>query len=249
MGAPEAFTATTDVGHFIAGQRVAGTSGRQQPVWNPTTGAVARQVALASVAEVNAAVAAARAAFPAWADTPPIRRARVMFKFLELLNQHRDALAHAITAEHGKVFTDAQGDSLTVDQLASSSGLLVPTDDGWMLTPAPDFNGEIVLQYEVRDGRGGVAPATRSVHFAPVNDAPIAVAAFEPPEAATGQPLLWRAPPDLFVDADGDPLVLAATMADGSPLPAWLSFDGDSATLSGTPPAAPVASSVPRTTW
>ncbi|HNJ83496.1 MAG TPA: aldehyde dehydrogenase family protein, partial [Piscinibacter sp.] len=84
MGAPEAFTATTDVGHFIAGQRVAGTSGRQQPVWNPTTGAVARQVALASVAEVNAAVAAARAAFPAWADTPPIRRARVMQKFLEL---------------------------------------------------------------------------------------------------------------------------------------------------------------------
>jgi malonate-semialdehyde dehydrogenase (acetylating)/methylmalonate-semialdehyde dehydrogenase len=55
-------------------------------------------------------VASAKAAFPAWADTPPIRRARVMFKFLELLNQHRDALAHAITAEHGKVFTDAQGE-------------------------------------------------------------------------------------------------------------------------------------------
>ena len=110
MGAPEAFTATTDVGHFIAGQRVAGTSGRQQPVWNPTTGAVARQVALASVAEVNAAVAAARAAFPAWADTPPIRRARVMLKFLELMNQHRDTLAAMITAEHGKVFTDAQGE-------------------------------------------------------------------------------------------------------------------------------------------
>ena len=110
MGAPEAFTATTDVGHFIAGQRVAGTSGRQQPVWNPTTGAVARQVALASAAEVNAAVAAARAAFPAWADTPPIRRARVMLKFLELMNQHRDTLAAMITAEHGKVFTDAQGE-------------------------------------------------------------------------------------------------------------------------------------------
>ena len=110
MGAPEAFTATTDVGHFIAGQRVAGTSGRQQPVWNPTTGAVARQVALASVAEVNAAVAAARAAFPAWADTPPIRRARVMQKFLELMNLHRDTLAAMITAEHGKVFTDAQGE-------------------------------------------------------------------------------------------------------------------------------------------
>jgi malonate-semialdehyde dehydrogenase (acetylating)/methylmalonate-semialdehyde dehydrogenase len=51
-----------------------------------------------------------KAAFPAWADTPPIRRARVMFKFLELLNQHRDTLAAMITAEHGKVFTDAQGE-------------------------------------------------------------------------------------------------------------------------------------------
>jgi malonate-semialdehyde dehydrogenase (acetylating)/methylmalonate-semialdehyde dehydrogenase len=55
-------------------------------------------------------VAAAQAAFPAWADTPPIRRARVMFKFLQLLNEHKDELAHMITAEHGKVFTDAQGE-------------------------------------------------------------------------------------------------------------------------------------------
>ena len=85
MGAPEAFTATTEVGHFIAGRAVAGSSGRKQAVYNPATGAVARQVALASEAEVNAAVAAAKAAFPGWADTPPIRRARVMNKFLELM--------------------------------------------------------------------------------------------------------------------------------------------------------------------
>src|ERR1700712_135963 len=110
MGATEAFTATTEVGHFINGRTVASTSGRRQPVWNPSTGAVARQVALGSVEEVNAAVAAARAAFPAWADTPPIRRARVLNKFLGLLNQHRDTLAAMITAEHGKVFTDAQGE-------------------------------------------------------------------------------------------------------------------------------------------
>ncbi|GAP35931.1 CoA-acylating methylmalonate-semialdehyde dehydrogenase [Piscinibacter sakaiensis] len=110
MGAPEAFTATTEVGHFIAGRAVAGRSGRRQPVYHPASGAVARQVALASVDEVNAAVAAAQAAFPAWADTPPIRRARVMQKFLELLNRHRDALAAIITAEHGKVFSDAQGE-------------------------------------------------------------------------------------------------------------------------------------------
>jgi len=110
MGAPEAFTATTDVGHFIDGQFCPSRSGRRQPVFNPSTGAVARQVALASVDEVNAAVASAKAAFPAWADTPPIRRARVMNAFLQLLMQHRDTLAAMITAEHGKVFTDAQGE-------------------------------------------------------------------------------------------------------------------------------------------
>ncbi len=98
------------IAHFIGGQVVPGTSQRQQDVFNPATGAVSGQVALANSADVSAAVAAAKAAFPAWADTPPIRRARVMFKFLELLNQHKDTLAHMITAEHGKVFTDAQGE-------------------------------------------------------------------------------------------------------------------------------------------
>ena len=79
-------------------------------MFNPASGTVTGKVALAGPADVAAAVAAAQAAFPAWADTPPIRRARVMFKFLELLNQHRDELAHLVTAEHGKVFTDAQGE-------------------------------------------------------------------------------------------------------------------------------------------
>ena len=110
MGAPEAFTATTEVGHFINGRAVPSTSGRRQPVYNPATGAVARLVALGSVDEVNAAVASAKAAFPGWADTPPIRRARVLNNFLQLLNQHRDTLAAMLTAEHGKVFTDAQGE-------------------------------------------------------------------------------------------------------------------------------------------
>ncbi len=114
MGAPEAFsaafTSSAEVGHHIGGKPVASRSGRRQPVWNPATGAIARQVALASADEVNSAVAAAQAAFPAWANTPPIRRARILNKFLELLNQHRDSLAAMITAEHGKVFTDAQGE-------------------------------------------------------------------------------------------------------------------------------------------
>ena len=110
MGATEAFTATTEVGHFINGRAVASTSGRRQAVYNPSTGAVARQVALASAEEVGSAVAAAKTAFPAWADMPPIRRARIMNNYLGLLVQHRDTLAAMITAEHGKVFTDAQGE-------------------------------------------------------------------------------------------------------------------------------------------
>jgi malonate-semialdehyde dehydrogenase (acetylating)/methylmalonate-semialdehyde dehydrogenase len=96
--------------HYINGKITAGGSDQTQAVYNPATGQVTGQVALANHHDVEAAVAAARAAFPAWADTPPIRRARVMFRFLELLNRHKGDLARAITAEHGKVFTDAQGE-------------------------------------------------------------------------------------------------------------------------------------------
>ena len=100
----------TPIDHYIAGQVVAGASGRTQDVFNPATGSVTGRASLANGAEVGKAVASAQAAFPAWADTSPLRRARVMFKFLELMNQHRDDLARLITAEHGKVFTDAQGE-------------------------------------------------------------------------------------------------------------------------------------------
>jgi len=101
---------TTAIQHFINGQVTAGESAQSQDVFNPATGRVTGRVSLASPADVDTAVEAAQAAFPAWADTPPIRRARVMFKFLELLNAHKDELAEAITKEHGKVFTDAQGE-------------------------------------------------------------------------------------------------------------------------------------------
>ncbi|MCO5337706.1 CoA-acylating methylmalonate-semialdehyde dehydrogenase [Delftia tsuruhatensis] len=103
-------TSFASIVHYVNGQRTAGASDRGQDVTNPATGQVTGRVALASRADVDAAVAAAKAAFPKWADTPPIRRARVLLRFLELLNQHKDELAHAITAEHGKVFTDAQGE-------------------------------------------------------------------------------------------------------------------------------------------
>ena len=103
-------TALPRIEHWIAGQARPGHSGHEADVFNPATGIASAKVSLASRDEVGQAVAAAQAAFPAWADTSPLRRARVMFKFLELLNAHRDELARMITAEHGKVFTDAQGE-------------------------------------------------------------------------------------------------------------------------------------------
>ena len=103
-------SALSTIDHFINGAIVAGLSGRRQPVYNPSTGAHARDVLLASASEIDSAVAAAKAAFPSWADTSPLRRARIMNAFLGLLQQNRDALAATITAEHGKVFSDAQGE-------------------------------------------------------------------------------------------------------------------------------------------
>ncbi len=100
----------TEIAQYIQGARTTGSGTRTQPVYNPATGAVSRKVRLGNAQDVDAAVASALSAFPAWADTPPIRRARVLFKFLELLNQNKDELAGLITAEHGKVFTDAQGE-------------------------------------------------------------------------------------------------------------------------------------------
>ncbi len=104
------YTQSSEVTHFIGGQRHAGQGTRTQAVFNPATGAVTRQLRLGTPEDVEAAVAAAQAAFPKWADTPPIRRARIMLKFLELMNQHRDELAAIITAEHGKVLSDAAGE-------------------------------------------------------------------------------------------------------------------------------------------
>ena len=94
---------------FIGGRDVAGT-GRSAPVFNPATGEQTGSVSLASTAEVNAAIAVARKAFPGWAATPPLRRARILNKFLRILEERTDELAAVITAEHGKVLSDAKGE-------------------------------------------------------------------------------------------------------------------------------------------
>jgi malonate-semialdehyde dehydrogenase (acetylating)/methylmalonate-semialdehyde dehydrogenase len=101
---------TTDIGHFIDGARSSGASGRTAPSYNPATGEQSGKVALASAADVGVAVAAAKRAFPFWAATPPLRRARILNRFLRLCEERTDALAAVITAEHGKVLSDAKGE-------------------------------------------------------------------------------------------------------------------------------------------
>ncbi|MFC5586378.1 CoA-acylating methylmalonate-semialdehyde dehydrogenase [Nitratireductor kimnyeongensis] len=99
-----------DFGHFIGGKRVAGTSGRSQNVMQPMDGSVRGSVALASAAELRAAVENAKAAQPAWAKTNPQRRVRVLMKFLELVHREYDELAELLAREHGKTIPDAKGD-------------------------------------------------------------------------------------------------------------------------------------------
>jgi len=101
---------TERVNHWINGQRVPGTSGRSGPVYNPATGETAREVDFASVEEVNAAVAAAKAAFPAWRATSISKRTEIMFRIRNLVEVHRKEIAAHLTAEHGKVPSDAQGE-------------------------------------------------------------------------------------------------------------------------------------------
>jgi malonate-semialdehyde dehydrogenase (acetylating)/methylmalonate-semialdehyde dehydrogenase len=104
---------TTDIRtlhHWVGGSDHAGTTERFSDVTDPATGAVTARLALASPADVEAAVAAAKAAFPGWRDTSLARRTQVLFAFRELLNARADELAALITAEHGKVLSDARGE-------------------------------------------------------------------------------------------------------------------------------------------
>ncbi|MFT5182518.1 MAG: malonate-semialdehyde dehydrogenase (acetylating)/methylmalonate-semialdehyde dehydrogenase [Alphaproteobacteria bacterium] len=96
--------------HWINGERVAGQSTRTSPVFNPAIGEQIAEVGLANAADVDSAVKAAQAALPAWSALPPIRRARFMFRYNELLLEHIDELAELISLEHGKTIDDAKGD-------------------------------------------------------------------------------------------------------------------------------------------
>jgi malonate-semialdehyde dehydrogenase (acetylating)/methylmalonate-semialdehyde dehydrogenase len=107
--AARAIDAPETVGHFIGGRKVTG-EGRSQDVFNPATGRAVRRVALADRTTVEAAIAAAEAAFPEWRATPPAKRARIMFRFRELLERHAGEVVALLTEEHGKVLNDALGE-------------------------------------------------------------------------------------------------------------------------------------------
>ena len=103
-------TTFNTITHFINGEHIDTQSGRYADVYNPALGQPVARVALGTTDDVNAAVAAASAAFPSWSATPPLTRARVLFKYLQLCQQHTDEFAALITREHGKTFADAQGE-------------------------------------------------------------------------------------------------------------------------------------------
>ncbi|MBU3868247.1 CoA-acylating methylmalonate-semialdehyde dehydrogenase [Streptomyces sp. 4503] len=98
------------VNHWIGGKTVEGATGAYGPVYNPATGAQDTQVALASVEEVDAAVATAKEAFRSWGTVSLSKRTAILYKYRELLDAHRDEIAELITAEHGKVHSDALGE-------------------------------------------------------------------------------------------------------------------------------------------
>src|SRR4029077_16309030 len=100
------------VKHWVGGEETGGVSTRTAPVWDPATGEQQAEVVLAEPADVDAAVAAARAAFEGWSEASLSRRAKVMFAFRELLNANVEKLARIVSSEHGKVLEDAEGEVL-----------------------------------------------------------------------------------------------------------------------------------------
>jgi len=100
-----------EVHHWVNGQTLTGTSGRFGDVYNPASGELQARVALATPVEVDTAVSVAAAAFPDWSSQPPLRRARVLFRFREIFERRLDEVAALLTSEHGKVFSDARGEA------------------------------------------------------------------------------------------------------------------------------------------
>jgi malonate-semialdehyde dehydrogenase (acetylating)/methylmalonate-semialdehyde dehydrogenase len=142
--------------HWIGGRQVESSGTRTQPVFNPATGQRVRDVALGTVQDVQTAVDAALRAQQAWADMPPIRRARHLLSFLQLLNEQRDAIAAAITEEHGKVLSDARGEVMRGIEIVEFACGIAPMLKG-------DFTDQVATgldNWTIRQPLGVVAGIT-----------------------------------------------------------------------------------------
>jgi len=142
--------------HYIGGRRVSGLSARSAPVFNPATGEETARVVLATADDVASAIASAKAAFPVWAATTPLKRARILNRFLRLIEENTDRLAAAITAEHGKILSDAKGEvqrGLEVIEFATAAPTLLKGDMTENVASGVD-------SYAVRQPLGVVAGVT-----------------------------------------------------------------------------------------
>ncbi|MDH4583800.1 tandem-95 repeat protein, partial [Pseudomonas sp. BN415] len=146
-------------------------------------------------------------------------------------------------------FSDVDGDSLAIANLSSSHGSLADNGDGsWTFTPDANYHGSVSLSYAVVDGQGGSISASLGFSLAAVNDAPSLAQALADQNAAEGSPFSFTVAGNAFTDVDGDALSYSASLADGSPLPGWLSFDTATRTFSGTPAAGDIGSLSVRVT-
>ena len=142
--------------HFVGGKPFAGTSARTVPTYNPATGEQSGELSLASTADVRAAVEAAKTAFPDWAATTPLRRARILNKFLSIMEARIDEMAAVITAEHGKVHSDALGEiqrGMEVVEFATAAPQLLKSE-------YTENVGTGVDSYAIRQPLGVVAGIT-----------------------------------------------------------------------------------------
>jgi len=147
---------TGQVTHWIGGHPVAGTSGREGPVYDPATGRLSRHVDFASVEEVDAAVAAAKAAFPAWRATSLSKRTDIMFRIRNLVEANRSELASLLTAEHGKVPSDALGEiARGIENLEFACGIPSLLKGGY----SEQVSGGVDV-YQIRQPLGVVAGIT-----------------------------------------------------------------------------------------
>ncbi|GAA1964818.1 CoA-acylating methylmalonate-semialdehyde dehydrogenase [Agromyces allii] len=222
------------IGHWIDGAHRASTSGRTAPVYNPATGAVQAEVALADQAEIDAAIASAHAGFQVWSGYSIAKRQTVLFAFRELLNSRKGELAHIITAEHGKVVSDAMGEILRGQEVVE-----LATGFPHLIKGAYSENASSGVDvYSVKQPLGvvGIISPFNFPAMVPMWFFPIAIAAgnavvLKPsekdPSAALWLAELWREaglPDGVFTVLQGDKLAVDGLLT--SPLVQSISFVG-----------------------